>query len=52
MLAFTALAVARVLASAAKLMAEIVSKLMLSTSGMKRNTALTHLSCGFNLIEF
>jgi hypothetical protein len=45
MLAFTVLAAVRVLASAAKLMAEIVSKLMLSRSGAKRDTALTYLSC-------
>ena len=45
MLAFTVLAAERVSASAAKLMAEIVSKRMLSTSGVKRDTAVTHLSC-------
>jgi hypothetical protein len=45
MLACTVLTVVRVLASAAKLMAEIVSKPMLRGSGTKHDTVLTHLSC-------
>jgi hypothetical protein len=45
MLAFTVLAAERISTAAAKLMAEIVSKLMLNTSGIKHDTVVTRLNC-------